>query len=356
MTQRAGEHGFGQVQAPAAVGGERGVERLQPAVLVEGHPPRRVEAVPLAGHRHVLGAAEPQPHRAAGEHRAQGGDRREPVRLHLLAAESATHPQALHGDLVTGEAEHVRDDLLRLARVLGRGLHEHLIGLVDVRQRRVRLEVEVLLTRERELAAEDVRAGGERGVEGAVDVAAAHGRLPTLEGVGGDRLGDGDDRGQRLDVDDDGGRPEPGRLERLGEHPRHRVPDVHHLVGEQRFVALDPGVVDARHVGRREHAHDTGHREGGRDVESGDEAVGDRGLHGVGVQRTRDAGPQVVGVERLPRDVQGRGLVRHAEPDDRALRTPRQGAHDAPFLTLLCAASARRASPSIARRYAAEER
>ena len=208
----------------------------------------------------------------------------------------------------------------------------------------------MFLPRERELAADDVRAGVERRGEGGVDVAPAHRRLPALEGVGGDRLLDRDDRRQRRHLDDDGGRPEPGRLQRLGEHPRHRVPDVHHLVGEQRLVALDPGVVDARHVGGGEHAHDTGHREGGRDVEPGDAAVGDGGLHGVGVQRAHHARPQVVGVEGLPRDVQGRGLVRHAAADDGALGPLRQGTHDAPFVTVLCAYSERRASPSIARR------
>ena len=42
-----------------------------------------------------------------------------PVRLHLLAAEAAAHPQALHGDLRGWQPEHVGDDLLGLGRVLG---------------------------------------------------------------------------------------------------------------------------------------------------------------------------------------------------------------------------------------------
>ena len=108
----------------------------QPAVVVEADPPLGVEAVPLAGHRHVLGAVQPQPDRAAGEGRAERGDRGEAVRLHLLAAEPAAHPQALHGDVVAGEPEHVGDDLLRLGRVLGAALHEDLAALVDQGQRR----------------------------------------------------------------------------------------------------------------------------------------------------------------------------------------------------------------------------
>ena len=47
-------------------------------------------------------AVEPQPDRAAGQGRAERRDRGEAVRLHLLAAEAAAHPQALHGDLVAG--------------------------------------------------------------------------------------------------------------------------------------------------------------------------------------------------------------------------------------------------------------
>ena len=60
-------------------------------------------------------------------------------------------------------------------------------------------------------------------------------------------------------VDLDGGRTEPGGLEGLAEHPAHGVAEEHDLVGEQRLVVLDAGVVDAGHVGGGEHPHDTGH-------------------------------------------------------------------------------------------------
>ena len=50
---------------------------------------------------------------------AQRGDRRVAVRLHLLAAEAAAHPQALHGDLVVRLPQHVRDDVLGLASGAG---------------------------------------------------------------------------------------------------------------------------------------------------------------------------------------------------------------------------------------------
>ena len=57
--------------------------------------------------------------------------------------------------------------------------------------------------------------------------------------------------GQRLVVDLDGGGAESRGLEGLPQHPADGVPDEHHLVGEERLVVLDPGVVDAGDVARR---------------------------------------------------------------------------------------------------------
>ena len=145
-----------RLQPPSAVSVASSARSLPSASNPTFHD--RVEAVPLARHRHVLRAVEPQPHRAAGQRGAERGDRGVAVRLHLLAAEAAAHPQALHGDLVAAAAQHVRDDLLGLARVLGAGLDEDLPVLVDVRERRVRLQVEVLLAGELELALEHVGA------------------------------------------------------------------------------------------------------------------------------------------------------------------------------------------------------
>ncbi|MDH6574184.1 hypothetical protein M2160_009291 [Streptomyces sp. SAI-117] len=161
VTQGAGKDRLGQIQAPAAVRGQGGVQSLDTAVRVEADLPRRVESVALAGHGEVLGPVEPEPDRAAGQLGAERGDGSEAVRLHLLAAEATTHPQALHGHLVAGHAEHVRDDLLGLRRVLGAALNEHLAALIDLSQRRVRLKVEVLLPGKLELAGEDMHGVGE---------------------------------------------------------------------------------------------------------------------------------------------------------------------------------------------------
>ena len=147
MAEGPGQDGLRQVEAPPAVGGQGRVQRLQAAVAAQADAPLRVEAVPLARHRHVLRPVEPDADGPSGEHRAEGGHRREPVRLHLLAAEAAPHPQALDRHVVAVQAQDVGDDLLRLRRVLGAALDEDLAVLVDLGQRAVRLQVEVLLAR-----------------------------------------------------------------------------------------------------------------------------------------------------------------------------------------------------------------
>ena len=58
MAQCPGQHRLGQVETPAAIGGQGGLESHESAVVVEADPPLGVEAVPLARHREVLGAAE----------------------------------------------------------------------------------------------------------------------------------------------------------------------------------------------------------------------------------------------------------------------------------------------------------
>ena len=244
VAQRPGEHRLGQVEAPAAVGGQRRLEGLDPAVVVEADAPLGVEAVPLAGHGEVLGAVEAQPHRAAGEGGAECRDGGQAVRLHLLAAETPAHAQALHGDLGAAQRQHVGDDLLGLRGVLRAALHEDLAALVDVRESAVGLQVEVLLARELELAAEHVGRSGEAGG----DVAALDGGLGALELLSRDGLPDGDQGRLGGDPDDHRRGAQPGRLQGLPEHPAHRVAEVAHLVGEQRLVVLDPGVVDPGHV------------------------------------------------------------------------------------------------------------
>ena len=264
------------------------------------------------------------PNRAAGDHRAERRDGRIPVRLHLLAAETAAHAQALHGDLVVRLAQHVRHDVLRLGRMLRRGLDEDLPVLVDAGQRRVGLQIEMLLPGELELAFEDVRAAREGGLRFA---AAQHGPR-TLVALRGDGLLDRDQRRQRLVFDGDLGGPDPGRLEGFGEHPAHRVAVIHDLAGEQRLVVLDPRVVHPWHVGSGEHVHHPRRGQGRRGVHRPHMGVRVRGLHRVGVKCARVPADQVIRVEGETGDVQIRALVRHFDADHRARRTGAEFTHD----------------------------
>ncbi len=263
--------------------------------------------MPLAGHLDVLVAVQAQAHRPAGQGRPQSRDRGQPVRLELLAAEAAPHAQALHGDVVRGQAEHVGHDVLGLGRVLGAGLDEDLPVLVDQGQGGLGLQVEVFLATDLQLTGEPVfglfQPGGH--------VAAADRAGGALVAVGRDRVVHADQGGQRLVVGLDRVRALPGRLQGLAEHPADRVPVVHDLGGEQRLVVLLARVVQAGHVGGGEDPDDARHLVGLFGAQPGHPGVRVRGAHRPGVQGAVGAADQVLGVEGLAGDVQVGALVGH---------------------------------------------
>ena len=96
----------------------------------------------------------------------------------------------------------------------------------------------------------------------------------------------------------------------------------------------------------RQHPDDAGDVVRRRRVEAGDARVGVRRLHRLGVQHVPGAEHQVVGVQRVPGDVQGRTLVLHRHADDGVLGSVRQLAHDS-------APSFRSALPSMTDRNSA---
>ena len=79
------------------------------------------------GTLHAWPVQAPHAHaRVTGERGPERRDGGQPVRLELLAAEAAPHAQALYGDLVRGQAEHVGHDVLGLRGMLRAGLDEDL--------------------------------------------------------------------------------------------------------------------------------------------------------------------------------------------------------------------------------------
>ena len=320
MAQRPGEHRFGQVQAPAAVAGQRRAQRADAVVLVEADLPGGQERVPLPGDGDVLGAVEPEADRAAGEHRTQRSHRGQAVRLELLPAEAAAHPQALHGDVVRRDAQDMRDDVLRFGRVLGAGLDEDLAVLVDQRQRGIRLQIEVLLPTQFELAAEPVR----RALQGAVRVTPADGAWCALEAVRRDGVLNGDQRRKCPVFDLDGAGALPGGFQGLTEHPADGVPVVHDLAREQRLVMLFAGIVQAGHVVGGEHPDHTRDVVRGFHPQRGDQGVGVRRLDRPRMQRAPGAAQQILRVQGRTGDVQAGALVGDLQPDLRVDRPIRE--------------------------------
>ena len=121
----------------------------------------------------------------------------------------------------------------------------------------------------------------------------------------------GDQRGQRLVGDLDRFRAQPGRLQRLAEHPADRVTVVHDLAGEQRLVVFLAGVVEAGHVACGQHPHHAGHQVGALRPQPGEAGVRVRDLDRPGVQGAQRAAGQVLSVERAPGHVLFRALMRH---------------------------------------------
>ena len=185
--------GFGQVEAPAAVRVERQPAAPRAGRRREARRVARQKRMPLPGERHVERPRQAHAHRAPRLPRAERGDGRPGVRLHLLAAERAAHAQALDRHLVLGEPEHARDDLLRLGGMLRGRVHRRRRRSRRARRSRLRLEIEVLLAADRQLAVEAERARRESG-----HVAAREAERVGEEAPGGDRLLDGEDRGQRF--------------------------------------------------------------------------------------------------------------------------------------------------------------
>src|SRR5690625_4855451 len=98
VAQGAGQHRLGEIETPAAICGDGGLQRGESELVVEADLPRCMEPVSLPGHCHVVLAGEPKPDRSPRQCRTQGGYRSEAVRLHLLAAEPAAHSQTLNDD------------------------------------------------------------------------------------------------------------------------------------------------------------------------------------------------------------------------------------------------------------------
>ncbi len=218
------------------------------------------------------------------------------------------------------------DDLLGLGRVLRAALHEDLFGLVDLSQRYVSLEIEVLLAGELELAPKHVRGLGKR----SLDVAALEVPPGALEVARGNRFADRHQRGERLVLHLDGRGAEPGSLQTLSEYPADGVSMKHHLGREQRLVVLHPGVVDPWHVVAGKNPNHPGYVVRRLHPKRGDQSMGVRRLDRPGVQDVARTYDEIVGVESLAGDMQRGTLMRQRQADHGLRRSLGQHAHPRP--------------------------
>ena len=99
----------------------------------------------LAGQCEVVVAVEADFAGSPGQARGERRDRRPGAGLAFLAAEPAAHPARFHGDKGVRHAEDAGDDVLGLRRILRRRVHGHLVAFARKGERRLALEIEMLL-------------------------------------------------------------------------------------------------------------------------------------------------------------------------------------------------------------------
>ena len=221
---------------------------------------------------------------APGEDRREAGELRH---LRFLAAEAAAHAPALDDDVVRRHPQRVRDHLLDLARVLRRAPDAHAAVFGRHGQRDLALEVEVVLTAARGGAPQPVRRARDRGGR----VAANEVRRRQHVRLGGQRLVDGQHRGQRLEVE--AGEPRRGARGvggRRGDGEHRLAGEQHDAVGEDRVVVLDRAdVVDAGDVGGGDDGDDARRGADRGEVDRTDARVRQRALADRRVQRAAPA-------------------------------------------------------------------
>ena len=212
---------------------------------------------------------------------------------------------ALHDHLVARQAEHARDDLLHLGRVLRRRVRPaRSPSSSRLGQRGLRLEVEVLLPADVQLALE--ACGASR------SAASASPRCMPLgvgeEAAGGDGVLDREDRRQRLVLD-----LHRGRGETRGLFASRRPPSATAWPSKQTSdgnsgsswragpMSFSPGTSSAVST-----ASTPGALRARRGVDRQDARVRVRRLHRPRMGDVRHVGPQIVDVARRAGDVAGR--------------------------------------------------
>ena len=120
VKHRPVDHAERQILRVSASRVERDIDRANGADLVEADGIVDPEVMPLAGHDHVVVAVETHLARTAGDVGAECSVGGPLCRLAFLAAEAAAHAPGFDGHGALRQVEHVRNDVLHLARMLCR--------------------------------------------------------------------------------------------------------------------------------------------------------------------------------------------------------------------------------------------
>ncbi len=220
------------------------------AIGVEADLVIDAKVVALAGHDHVVIAVEPDLAGPAGDTRRERGNSGPLRGLALLAAEGAAHASNLDSDGSVGHAQHMRDDVLQFARMLGRGIDQHVV-FAGNGKRHLTFEIEMFLTADLELPSDPQRACG----ESRRAVAFGEDAIGQNAGIGRQGLVDRDQR--RIRVDFDVGEPD-GAARGVAAASRDRKYDLavelDVPIGEHRIVALErTDIVLSGNIARGQH-------------------------------------------------------------------------------------------------------
>ena len=299
------------VRRIAAARGHHGFQRLDAPVDVDADLVVGQEIVPLAGEIHVVVAIEPDLAGPAGNARAECRDRGPLRGLRLLAAERAAHAAHLHRHIADRHVEHVGNEMLHLARMLRRGVDQHVAVLTRDGERHLAFEIKVLLPADAQPAFHAIGAFGERG--GAVVLAEGVVGQDVL--VGGERVIDGHAvrAGRDLKLGELDGAPRFAA--RLRHHRERDLPvKLDASFDEDRIVVQHrPDIVLAGNVCGGEHSDHAGR--GAHRIEIDAKQLPD------GYRRTADRDmqqafrlPHVVHEGRGPGDMLGRRVMAQRAP------------------------------------------
>ena len=225
----------GEVGVRAAVRKDADLHRGDDAVAREADLVVVLERMPAAGDAHVVVVGVDESRRTLRLQRDDRRDRRRMRGLAFLAAERPAHPLGDHRDLIDVQPEEMRDHMLHLGRILRRRVNGERVEFTRHGDRRLRLEVEVILPAVDPNAFDDVLGFGERALGvAAVDVADRPDEVAALL-----RFVDREDRLELLDVELDRLLRRLDRVAILRRDDRHRLADERDLVLGQKDLVGD---------------------------------------------------------------------------------------------------------------------